>query len=165
MIYYIEVPFDSIYPVCNGKLTPCILAGEAGVCGLEGGVIGLGNLNPLSCLREAGEPIEGCWDMLNTSTASMTIGDGGLSSSVVDILRVCNPVTESSTFKFRNAWKKINNKKKKRNKNNRSPNYNFMNQNSFLFLWIKHVEHLIKIMLKIFFNKTNIMYLNENLRR
>lgn len=82
-------------------LTPDILAalGEAGVWGLEGGVIG--NLRPVSprCL-EAGDPVEGGWeDRLKMSIES--IGDGGLSSSVVDIRWVCLPVMASSTYLFR----------------------------------------------------------------
>lgn len=82
-------------------LTPDILAalGEAGVWGLEGGVIG--NLRPVSprCL-EAGDPVEGVWeDRLKMSMES--IGEGGLSSSVVDILWVCLPVMASSTYLFR----------------------------------------------------------------
>lgn len=82
-------------------LTPDILAalGEAGVWGLEGGVIG--NLRPVSprCL-EAGDPVEGGWeDRLKMSMES--IGEGGLSSSVVDILWVCLPVMASSTYLFR----------------------------------------------------------------
>ena len=89
------------------ELTPDILTlvlGDAGVWGLEGGVIGLENRILASCRREAGDPMEGGWEMLNTSIESISIGEGGLSSSVADIRWVWRPVIESSTYMFRNAY-------------------------------------------------------------
>lgn len=80
--------------------------GEAGVCGLEGGVIGLlWKRKPLelsfSCREVAGDPSIGCccWD-INTSI-SMPMGEGGLSSSVEERCRPWLAVIFSSTNMLR----------------------------------------------------------------
>ena len=91
--------------IVSSYLTPDILGpGEAGVWGF-GEVMGLWNLAPPpSCLpRELGDPDPAgfVWDKLNTSIVST--GDGGLSSSVIDRRRTLPPVTESSTYMFKNA--------------------------------------------------------------
>lgn len=88
------------------QLTPADILdvlGEAGVLGLEGGVIGLWNLKPPpSWRREAGELPD---DRDNVKMSRLSTGDGGLSSSVVDRRLVCPKVTASSTNMFKNAYK------------------------------------------------------------
>ena len=82
-------------------------AGDAGVWGFEGGVMGLAKRSPSAfCPREAGEPIivADVWDM-KLSTVSMPMGDGGLSSSVVERRREWLAMTVSSTNILRNVWK------------------------------------------------------------
>ena len=73
------------------------MLGDAGVCGLDGGVMGLWKR------RDAGDPSPG-WPGMKESMASMpTVGDGGLSSSVADLRRVWLLITVSSTKRFRNV--------------------------------------------------------------
>ena len=62
-----------------------LVLGDPGVCGFDctdGGVIGPGNRSP-SVFRVDGDPMLDCW-LMNVSIVSIPIGDGGLSSSVVE---------------------------------------------------------------------------------
>ena len=62
--------------------------------------MGPGNLSP-SVFRVEGDPMFDCW-LINVSIVSIPIGDGGLSSSVVDRRRD-GMHTLSSTYRFKNV--------------------------------------------------------------
>ena len=77
---------NNIIKVTSLTLFEILVLGEAGVWGLEGGVIGLWNLSPSCFPLDAGDPILLGW--LMKSILSIPTGEGGLSSSAVDLRRV-----------------------------------------------------------------------------
>lgn len=96
-IFYIEI---KIYYKVNMFISDILVVlGEAGVWGLEGGVIGNFRSVFFRCL-EVGDFVEGVWeDRLKMSMEF--IGEGGLSFFVVDILWVCLFVMVLFTYLFR----------------------------------------------------------------
>lgn len=104
---YLEVWHKFTHDNPHQLTCPCLwVLGEAGVWGLDGGVIGFWNLSPPSCFDRAvlGE-LERGWES-KESRVSMPKGDGGLSSSVVDWWRVWLLDMVSSTYMLRNACSK-----------------------------------------------------------
>ena len=66
----------------------------------------MGKRSPVSLCLEAGDPVEEDWEE-RAKMSMESMGEGGLSSSVVDIRWVCRPVMASSTYLFRKCCKYI----------------------------------------------------------